>query len=155
MREKRLKQDFQILCDLQRKSNLIDIEPVGDHMNRYKITYNCKSLVWIEDNSDPSYSSRHEMEIYLHKDYPRRPPQLKWLTNVFHPNILPPHKNGGVCIGWWTAAETIDSLCVRIGEMLQYKNYNLADPLDEEAAEWVKNNLDILPVDERDLCLNE
>ncbi len=95
------------------------------------------------------------MEIYLYKIYPRRPPQLKWLTNVFHPNIIPPHKNGGVCIGWWTTAETLDSLCVRIGEILQYKAYNLDDPLDEEAADWVKNHLDILPVDERDLCLSE
>ena len=151
MRENRLIKDYEAMANLHKMSKLVDVESVGLRNERYKVIYYCKSLIWVEKNKMPSYSNRHELEIYLHKEYPRRPPALKWLTNIFHPNILPPQKNGGVCIGWWTAAETLDSLCVRIGEMLQYKTVNLSDPLDEDAATWINNNMDILPVDRRSL----
>ncbi len=151
MREKRLIKDYEAMTNLHRVSRLVDVESAGLRNERYKVIYFCKSLIWVEKNKGPSYSNRHELEIYLHKEYPRRPPALKWLTNIFHPNILPPQKNGGVCIGWWTAAETLDTLCVRIGEMLQYKTLNLSDPLDEDAAAWIKKNMDILPVDMRSL----
>ncbi len=151
MREKRLKKDYEAMANLHRLSALVDVEFIGSRSEKYKVIYHCKSFIWLENNKAPSYSNRHELEIYLHKEYPRRPPALKWLTNIFHPNILPPQKNGGVCIGWWTAAETLDSLCIRIGEMLQYKTFNLKDPLDEDAAAWISNNMDILPVDNRSL----
>ncbi len=149
MRNQRLQKDFQALAELDKRSSLINIESICVYKEKYKVIYFCRSLVWVNGNENPSYSNRHELEIYLHKEYPRRPPALKWLTNIFHPNILPPHKNGGVCIGSWTAAEALDVLCVRIGEMLQYKEYNLTDPLDEDAAKWIMNNQVNLPVDDR------
>jgi ubiquitin-protein ligase len=151
LRAKRLLKDLQSLIALDENSDLIKVNYQGNPPERYRVIYFCKSLIWIEGNGAPSFSGRHELEIYLHKDYPRRPPALKWHTNIFHPNILPPQKNGGVCIGSWTAAETLDKLCLRIGEMLQYKSYNITDPLDEEAAKWVKQHLNILPVDNRSL----
>lgn len=149
MREKRLMKELQLMAKLNKDSSLISIEYFGEIPIKYLVTYHCRSLRWINGNSAPSLSNRHELEIYLHKDFPRRPPALKWLTEIFHPNILPPAKNGGVCIGWWTPAETLDQLCIRIGEMLQYKKYNLNDPLDETAAEWIKENIQLLPVDDR------
>jgi ubiquitin-protein ligase len=151
LRDKRLQKDLQLLAALNEKSKMVKVDFNGGLPEKYLVTYRCKSLVWIKGSNSPSISSRHELEIYLHKDYPRRPPALKWLTDIFHPNILPPQKNGGVCIGSWTAAETLDCLCLRIGEMLQYKSYNLADPLNEEAAIWIGNNLHILPIDKSDL----
>jgi len=151
LREKRLVKEFQLMKALANSSSLISVDYFGDPPLRYTVTYHCKSLIWMNGNSAPSYSNRHQLEVYLHKEYPRRPPALKWLTAIFHPNILPPDKNGGVCIGGWTPAETLDLLCLRIGEMLQYKQYNLSDPLDEEAAKWILNNKDILPLDNRSL----
>ncbi len=134
-------------------SDLIDVKLTGNGRlpEKYLVIYSCRSLVWLEGNTSPSYSRRHELEIYLHKDYPRTPPALKWLTDIYHPNILPLRKNGGVCIGGWAAAETLDSLCLRIGEMLQYKSFNLSDPLNEEAALWVRNNLRLFPLDDQNL----
>lgn len=151
MREQRLLKDMELLVALNDKSALIKIAFNGMPPERYRVTYYCNSFVWANGNKSPSISNLHELNIYLHKEYPRRPPALKWLTDIFHPNILPPYKNGGVCIGSWTAAETLDSLCVRIGEMLQYKNYNLEDPLDLEAAKWIRQNLYLLPADNRSL----
>jgi len=149
LRYQRLQKEYQLLSELHKKSSLINIESICAYKEKYKVIYLCRSLIWVDGSNNPSYSNRHELGIYLHKEYPRRPPVLNWLTNIFHPNILPPHKNGGVCIGSWTAAETLDALCIRIGEMLQYKRYNLSDPLDEDAAKWIMNNQVTLPVDDR------
>jgi hypothetical protein len=52
----------------------------------------------------------HRCVAYLHLDYPRRPPVITWLTPVLHPNILPPERNGGVCIGAWSAGESLADL---------------------------------------------
>lgn len=82
----------------------------------------------------------HRCDIYLHLDYPRRPPVVTWLTPIFHPNILGPDRNGGVCLGSWGAAESLADLCVRLGEIVAYRSLNPADALNLEAAGWAKRN---------------
>jgi ubiquitin-protein ligase len=78
----------------------------------------------------------HRFDLYLHRDYPRRPPVATWLTAVFHPNILGPDRNGGVCIGDWSAAESLADLCDRLASLVSYRSFNADDALDREAAAW-------------------
>jgi len=51
----------------------------------------------------------------------------------------------------WTPAITLDLICVELAEMIQYKRYNPADPLNQEAAVWAVLNRDRLPVDKRSI----
>lgn len=146
-RDRRLITDFQKICVLNKSSSLIDIQSTDLTKERYTVTYSCKGIMKVENKTEPIFANNHKMEIYLHKLYPRRPPQLKWVTDIFHPNILSGSQNGGVCIGGWTPAETLDKLIIRIGEMVQYKSYNIQDVLNLEASEWVILNKDKLPVD--------
>lgn len=143
------------LSDLARRSPYLQIEAAGDPPERYVVTFHLKGLAKLPGTHFPSVTGIHRMEIYLHADYPRLPPRLTWLTEIFHPNILPPRKNGGVCIGGWTPAETLAGLCGRIAEMIQYQNYNARDPLDEEAAVWAKANYWDLPVGNLSLTPDE
>lgn len=129
MRYRRLQADWAKMQQSSNESSLILAESAGDPPEYYVVTFRCKGLMWQKGCPEPSVTAYHQLAIYLHKDYPRLPPALKWLTPIFHPNILPPEKNGGVCIGKWTPAESLVDLCVRIGEMVQYKNYNLNDPV--------------------------
>ena len=140
---------------LQRCSKLIEIQADCDPPERYYVTYFCKGLIWLPGNPAPSISQQHRFEIYLHQDYPRLPPVIRCLTNIFHPNILPPERNGGVCIGGWTPAETLDELCVRLGEMIQFRNYSLDDALDLKAAQWVRAHQKSFPLDTRELWHQE
>jgi len=78
----------------------------------------------------------HRCTLYLHRDYPRRPPVVTWLTPVFHPNLLPPDRNGGVCIGSWSAAESLADLCLRLRDLVSYRVLNPNDALDQEAGAW-------------------
>ncbi|MHB8531546.1 MAG: ubiquitin-conjugating enzyme E2 [Solirubrobacteraceae bacterium] len=78
----------------------------------------------------------HRCDLYLHRDYPRRPPVATWLTPIFHPNILPPERNGGVCIGSWSAAESLADLCDRLAALISYRSINARDALNRDAAAW-------------------
>jgi predicted Zn finger-like uncharacterized protein len=66
------------------------------------------------------------------------------LSPVFHPNIAP----HAICVGdHWGAGESLESLIIRIGEMLAYQSYNVKSPLNGEAARWVEENKHRVPLD--------
>jgi ubiquitin-protein ligase len=65
---------------------------------------------------------------------------VTWLTPIFHPNILGPERNGGVCIGSWSAAESLADLCMRLRDLVTYRSVNADDALNLDAAGWVLRN---------------
>jgi len=150
-RERRLRVEAARMEELSRRSTLVDVERISAAVDRYRVTFRCKGLFWPEGAAAPSVTTRHQLEVYLHRDFPRRPPQLLWLTDIFHPNILSYRRNGGVCVGGWSPAEGLDDLVIRIGEMVQMKRYGLSDPLDPAAAAWVRFRTGLFPVDDRPL----
>src|SRR5579872_2518257 len=80
------------------------------------------------------------------------PPQCRMLTPVFHPNIAP----HAICVGdHWSAGEPIGSIVARIGEMLAYQSYNTKSPLNGEAARWVEQNLEQLPLDKVNMVVEQ
>jgi ubiquitin-protein ligase len=61
----------------------------------------------------------HLLEVNLSLGYPRRAPQCRMLTPVFHPNF----DDSSVCIGdFWAASESLDDLIIRIGRMISYQS---------------------------------
>jgi ubiquitin-protein ligase len=90
--------------------------------------------------------NEHVLEVNLSLGYPRRAPQCRMLTPVFHPNF----DDSSVCIGdFWAASESLDDLIVRIGRMISYQEYNTKSPLNGLAAKWAAQNSHLLPVDAR------
>jgi ubiquitin-protein ligase len=88
----------------------------------------------------------HLLEVNLSLGYPRRAPQCRMLTPVFHPNF----DDSSVCIGdFWAASESLDDLIIRIGRMITYQEYNTKSPLNGLAAKWAAQNTHLLPVDPR------
>lgn len=86
------------------------------------------------------------MEVNLSLGYPRRAPQCRMLTPVFHPNF----DDSMVCIGdFWAASEGLDDLIIRIGRMIAYQEYNTKSPLNGLAAKWAAQNSQLLPIDSR------
>ncbi|CAD7092489.1 unnamed protein product [Hermetia illucens] len=79
--------------------------------------------------------------LYFPKEYPLRPPRMKFVTEIWHPNI---EKNGDVCISilhepgddkWgyekaserWLPVHTVETILISVISML-------ADPNDESPA---------------------
>jgi ubiquitin-protein ligase len=167
-RIRRLKADHKRMLEMAAQSDLIEFKTKsvrkGLPPERYIVTYKCKGVVGVDSKGKPKLGSKHQVEIYLHNQYPQRWPGMKWLTPVWHPNIN--HHNGSVCVdaAWWTASRSLDRLVIMIGEMVQYKNYHDDPtkppfPWDPEAARWSRqyrqDNPEAFPVDKRELLRPE
>ena len=163
-RMRRLAADLKLMEELASQSDLITYKASsarkGLPPERYIVTYACKGIQAVDRQGNPRFGHHHQVEIYLHNQYPHRWPGMKWLTPIWHPNIN--HINGTVCIdaAWWTASRSLDRLVIMIGEMVQYKNFHDDPkkppfPWDPEAARWSrayrKKNSNIFPVDNREL----
>jgi len=167
-RMRRLRADYARMTDLAAQSQFIELKaeaPLkGLPPERYIITFKCKGVVGVMKNGKPKMGSKHQVEIYLHNQYPQRWPGMKWLTPIWHPNIN--HLNGSVCVdaAWWTASRSLDRLVIMLGEMVQYKNFHDDPtkppfPWDPEAARWSReyrsSNPNAFPVDRRELLRPE
>ncbi|HJT72249.1 MAG TPA: ubiquitin-conjugating enzyme E2 [Terriglobales bacterium] len=114
----------------------------------YRFTYNLRGL-YVASGGEILERDVHMLEINLTLGYPRRAPQCRMLTPVFHPNF----DDSMVCIGdFWAASEGLDDLIIRIGRMIAYQEYNTKSPLNGLAAKWAAQNSHLLPVDSRPIA---
>ncbi|MCO5316323.1 MAG: hypothetical protein M9938_09215 [Solirubrobacterales bacterium] len=117
------------------ETGLFTFEPNGDPPDRYTVSFTAPGIRL--ENRRVAVADQHRCEIYLHREYPRRPPVITWQTPIFHPNILGPDRNGGVCIGDWSASESLPDLVVRLIDLVSYGSFSIEDALDTDAAAWV------------------
>lgn len=111
----------------------------------YRFTYRIKGL-YVDPTGNILERETHLLEVNLSLGYPRRAPQCRMLTPVFHPNF----DDASVCIGdFWAASEGLDDLVIRIGRMIAYQEYNSKSPLNGLAAKWAEQNANLLPIDAR------
>lgn len=143
VRLRRLEADYQKVRDYVRRHPRVQlVQTDGTPPERYQLQYQLKSLRQKDDRL--VVVDAHIVEIALPRNYPRVPPQCRMLTPIFHPNIAP----HAICIGdHWSAGEPLASIIARIGELIAYQSYNTKSPLNGEAARWVSENLDQLPLD--------
>jgi len=114
----------------------------------YRFVYHVKGLV-VAPNGEIQERAIHHLEVNLSLGYPRRAPQCRMLTPVFHPNF----DEATVCIGdFWAASEGLDDLIIRIGRMIAYQEYNTKSPLNGLAAKWSEQHAHLFPVDARDIA---
>src|ERR1051325_1133299 len=144
----RLREEYQKLLTLKRRSDFIGVEPVdvqpGYPPERYVITYTCRGIKAVDRFLEPIPSDEHRVEIYL-IDFPVREPILKWQTDIWHPNI----EHDGlrrVCTDngkSWYSSKSLDLLVMGMGLMVQYRRYHAKwlppYPIDKKAANWVLN----------------
>lgn len=109
----------------------------------YRFQYSLKGLYVAADGTILERND-HLLEVNLSLGYPRRAPQCRMLTPVFHPNF----DDSSVCIGdFWAASEALHDLVIRIGRMIAYQEYNTKSPLNGLAAKWAAQNAHLLPID--------
>jgi len=148
-RIRRLVQDHELLKRVLNDWPLIQITgTAGMPPEIYRFTYNIRGL-YVSGSGDILERGYHILEVNLSLGYPRRAPQCRMLTSVFHPNF----DDATVCIGdFWAASEGLDDLIIRIGRMIAYQEYNTKSPLNGLAAKWAAQNPSLLPVDARSIA---
>jgi ubiquitin-protein ligase/DNA-directed RNA polymerase subunit RPC12/RpoP len=141
--------------DYERVSTRFDGWPIifidfkkGVPPDMYRIGYKLKGLHTSPDGRILE-RNEHVLEIRLGLEYPRRAPQLRMLTPVFHPNF----DQTEVCAqDIYAASEGLDDLVIRIGRMIAYQDYNTKSPLNGIAAKWADENRHRLPVDDSEIA---
>ena len=138
--------DEEMLQSLLKDWPLIQITgKAGMPPEIYRFTYNLRGL-YVSGSGEIMERNSHILEVNLTLGYPRRAPQCRMLTPVFHPNF----DDSMVCIGdFWAASEGLDDLIIRIGRMITYQEYNTKSPLNGLAAKWAAQNTHLLPIDPR------
>lgn len=147
-RVRRLERDHDRVSERFKNWPLIKIEFAGGSPpDTYRVSYNVRGI-YATQNGDLLERHEHVVEIKLGLQYPRRPPQCKLLTPLFHPNF----NNTDVCAqDNYAASEGLDDLIVRIGRMIAYQEYNTKSPLNGIAGKWAEQNSTSLPVDKREI----
>lgn len=147
-RTRRLKLDFDTLTRRFAGWPVIRITgTAGLPPELYRFTYNLRGL-YVSATGQILERDVHVLEVNLSLGYPRRAPQCRMLTPVFHPNF----DDASVCIGdFWAPSEGLDDLIVRIGRMIAYQEYNTKSPLNGLAAKWAAEHANLLPVDARNV----
>lgn len=145
-RQRRLTADFTAVKGEFAGHPHIRVEPVGAHPPEiYRVTY---SIVGLRlDGDQPVPADEHVAEIRLPLGYPRESPYVVPLTPVFHPNIAAHY-----CIGdYWSAGQPLADIIRKLGDMIQFRTYNVKSPLNAVAARWTAENESLFPIGEIEL----
>lgn len=80
-----------------------------------------------------------KLEINFIEDYPNKPPTVKFITKIFHPNV---YANGGICLDIlqnnWSPIYDVAAILTSIQSLLTDPNPN--SPANVEAAKLYQEN---------------
>jgi hypothetical protein len=122
---------------------------------KYLLVFNCVGLRQ-DATGNIVETTNHAMEVIFNVDYPVKPPRFVWLTPIWHPNIHAPF----ICNAdlAFPISATLDQIAVMTARMVQYRHYNMDDPLamTHNVVAWLKAQPESrFPVDSRDVLTGE
>jgi ubiquitin-protein ligase len=131
-RLRRLQADYELVREVFSGHPHVVLEPIGAYLppDRYRIAFRLRGLFL--NGEQPAYREVHHVELMLPLGYPAERPYVVPVEPIFHPNI-----RDYFCIAdYWAAGTTLADVIAKLGDMIQWRIYNLASPLDAIAARW-------------------
>jgi hypothetical protein len=152
-RAARLNSDLAVLEALRGESTILSFEPAGEPPDRYTLTFRGKGLGREGMSTDVSVIELHQIDLRMPYSYPERPPDVRWLTPIVHPNISFSGFLNLAEIGLpWTPDLTLDILCERLWDVARGAYVNLEKAANYSAKNWYEQECSFeLPVDPRPL----
>jgi ubiquitin-conjugating enzyme E2 D/E len=126
----------RIIKELQdlRKEPLSNLSagPFGEDL------YHWQAMIYGPEGT-PYQGGTFFLDIQFNTDYPFKPPNLRFTTKIYHPNI---NSTGGICMDilkhQWSPALTITKVLLSLCSLLNEPNPN--DPLMPDIARQMKEN---------------
>ena len=150
-RQRRLASDQQQLFTAFSAHPYIRVEPLGPApAQKYRLIYNVPGLHLTPANELVT-AHQHIVEMNLVGGYPKEKPYCVSFSPIFHPNFA-----NHICIAdYWSPSQALVDVVIQIGDMLQYKSYNIQSPLSALAAKWAVENAARLPIGQLNLYPQE
>lgn len=148
----RLDRELADLVKLRDESTILEFKTEGDPPDRYLFRFNGKSLVPANTGSGVKIGDHQEVEISLGSDYPRRRPNVRWLTPIVHPNI----SGSQVCMGNfasnWTPSIRLADVIEILWDMSRMAIFNVHSAYGGPNTTWQQLDEKYgFPVDKRPL----
>lgn len=148
--ERRLAKELKAVHEVCANNDFISYSILDDDYTKrpprkYRINYNIKSFVGINEKGHPIVGENHVVDLEIPKHYPLESVMPYAKTDIWHPNIKwdGPYK-GHICgnVKDFGKTYTLDLMIMRIANIIEYKNY-LAEnippfPEEEKAAKWIR-----------------
>ena len=153
-RSDRLVKELTALKTLAAQSDVFTFEARGNPPDEYEITLNGKGLSRGSVFDDTiECDDVHKLKIRLGYSYPTEPPEIRWSTPVFHPNLSAyGYLRLEKCGLEWNPDTTLDKVCTRLWDMVRGEYLDLDNASDYSARKWFEKHPDYpLPVDSRAL----
>lgn len=147
-RLRRLEQDARMIASMFGDSDSVIVEPLGPRpAERYRVTYNVPSYWLNKKTNELKIKKQHIVEISLPAAYPREKPYCTTDNPIWHPNF-----GAYICIAdEWIPGQTLADVIVQIGDLLQYKAYNIRSPLNALAAKFAMDRADEWPLGTKEI----
>ena len=150
----RLAEELKVMQALASDSNILEFSSEGDPPNEYDVTLRGKGI-----NRGSSFKAKveflneHKFEIRLGYSYPERPPDVRWKSSIYHPNIT---YSGFIKLEEsgleWDKNMTLEVVCERMWDLARLAHLDLNKASNYSAKKWFAGQTEIaLPVDQRPL----
>lgn len=153
-REERLRADFDAIGALKEASTIFEFDADGDPPDRYQVTFKGKGIRQTTGADESiEFVALHRCELRLPFSYPEQPPDIRWLTPIFHPNISFSGFIELAQVGLpWDPEVGLDVVCERLWDVARLAFVNLEDSTNYAAQAWFRDESQLqLPVDQRPL----
>ena len=151
-REERLRADLEALRALKKNSSIFDFEFTSEPPDRYTLTFRGRGVERDAANdADVSFVDEHRCDLRLPYSYPERPPDIRWVTPLFHPNVSFSGFINVTDIGLpWDAGISLDVVCERLWDVARFAHLDLDRATNYSAKNWFEEESTLrLPIDHR------
>ncbi|MDP6554783.1 MAG: ubiquitin-conjugating enzyme E2 [Pirellulaceae bacterium] len=153
-RHERLAAELEAMRALKKATSILDFEFTGDPPDRYSITLRGKGISRdTSPRADVEFVKFHKIDVRLPFSFPRRPPDIRWITPIFHPNISFSGFINLKDVGLpWDQDLGLDVVCERLWDVARLQYMDLSKATNYAAKNWFDDESTLqLPVDDRAL----
>lgn len=149
----RLEAERARLDALKEDSTIFDFESIGEPPAKYVISFRGQGINRSLSGSKIENIDLHRIELRIPYAFPGSPPDIRWLSPIFHPNIsfsgLVKLRDIGLP---WEEDLSLDIICERLWDLARLAYFDEERATNYSARNWVEDQDEVrLPVDHRPL----